>query len=273
MDWCEEYGIKVLMDVHAVKDSQNGFDNSGQALSLEWTDENNFKHWSIESANWLGTWEGWYYSDTNWDNVAWSVAQVTAMMERWGSHAALYAFEPVNEPWWASDITVLSSYYQQTREVIRLTNPDIIFVFHDAFNAYQWNDLFDDDDMDKVAMDTHQYMGWWERKDSIGQYCDDYGGVMRGIAGYVKYPIWVGEWSLATDVCAHWLGGFNDSNTEYQFDCQKVDCPYSYFSNTTLAVDFDRNASTLGPYGESNRSTIEYGQCYIDSDYFSDDDV
>lgn len=52
-----------------MKDSQNGFDNSGQALSLEWTDENNFKHWSIESANWLGTWEGWYYSDTNWDNV------------------------------------------------------------------------------------------------------------------------------------------------------------------------------------------------------------
>jgi glucan 1,3-beta-glucosidase len=68
-DWCETYGIKVLLDIHAMKDSQNGFDNSGQALSLEWTDENNFKHWSIESANWLGTWEGWYYSDTNWDNV------------------------------------------------------------------------------------------------------------------------------------------------------------------------------------------------------------
>lgn len=68
-DWCETYGIKVLLDIHAMKDSQNGFDNSGQALSLEWTDENNFKHWSIEAANWLGTWEGWYYSDTNWDNV------------------------------------------------------------------------------------------------------------------------------------------------------------------------------------------------------------
>ncbi len=26
-------------------------------------------------------------------------------------------------------------------------------------------------------------------------------------------PVWMGEWALATDSCAHWLGGFNDGNT------------------------------------------------------------
>lgn len=39
-----DYKIGVLLDVHAVKDSQNGFDNSGLANRTEWLDENNFSH-------------------------------------------------------------------------------------------------------------------------------------------------------------------------------------------------------------------------------------
>jgi hypothetical protein len=65
----------------------------------------------------------------------------------------------------------------------------------------------------------------------------------------MKYPVWVGEWSLATDVCAQWLGGFNDSNTAYQRTCAKVECPYSYMPQP-YAADFDRAAASLGPYGE-----------------------
>jgi glucan 1,3-beta-glucosidase len=38
LDTAAKYGLKVLLDVHALKDSQNGFDNSGQALDLEWVD-------------------------------------------------------------------------------------------------------------------------------------------------------------------------------------------------------------------------------------------
>jgi hypothetical protein len=47
-------------------------------------------------------------------------------------------------------------------------------------------------------------------------------------------------------------------------------------------VDFDRTAATLGPYGENTdragnvlatNAIIEYGMCYTDSAYFSDEDV
>jgi aryl-phospho-beta-D-glucosidase BglC (GH1 family) len=31
------YGIGVLLDIHAVVGSQNGFDNSGKTEALEWT--------------------------------------------------------------------------------------------------------------------------------------------------------------------------------------------------------------------------------------------
>jgi len=47
LDLCIKYDIKVLLDVHSLKDSQNGFDNSGKASGFEWIDETHFKHWSI----------------------------------------------------------------------------------------------------------------------------------------------------------------------------------------------------------------------------------
>ena len=67
--------------------------------------------------------------------------------------------------------------------------------------------------------------------------------------------MWVGEWALATDTCAMWLGGFNDSNSDLVFDCARVECPYSYLSEAH-AVDFDRKAHELGPFGSNHRSTI-----------------
>jgi glucan 1,3-beta-glucosidase len=41
VDWlvsaAEGLGLTVLLDIHGVKGSQNGFDNSGRAGSVEWT--------------------------------------------------------------------------------------------------------------------------------------------------------------------------------------------------------------------------------------------
>lgn len=80
------------------------------------------------------------------------------------------------------------------------------------------------------------------------EFCDDYEKNAQ-TADKVKYEVWIGEWSLATDVCAHWLGGFNDGNTDPQFKCHMADCPESYLP-ASAAVDFDRTSSDyLGPFG------------------------
>ncbi len=42
LDLREANGIKVWLDVHAIRGSQNGFDNSGVANKTIWSDENNF---------------------------------------------------------------------------------------------------------------------------------------------------------------------------------------------------------------------------------------
>jgi len=97
-------------------------------------------------------------------------------MNRWGHHPAVYALEPVNEPWWNTDIPTLKDFYRSVRSVIREINPNVIFVFHDSFltDANVWNDLFEDDDIENTVIDIHQYMAWWDAKKDINLYCDSY---------------------------------------------------------------------------------------------------
>ena len=53
-DTAAKYNIKVLMDVHAMKGSQNGYDNSGKASDYIWLGAENFTHWPQQAARWFG---------------------------------------------------------------------------------------------------------------------------------------------------------------------------------------------------------------------------
>lgn len=141
-------------------------------------------------------------------------------MDRWGHHPALYALEPANEPWYDSDMNVLTKYYKACREVVRKVNPDVLFVFQDAGHttSAEWNDVWPDDDCENIVLDTHNYMAWNGHDENILNYCSAFREHFDEVQD-LKYPIWVGEWALATDICAMWLGGFNDNTMDNQFDC------------------------------------------------------
>jgi hypothetical protein len=81
------------------------------------------------------------------------------MLIRWGNHSAFAAFEPVNEPWWNTPMPVLKDFYRDARKLVQRYAPQAYFVFHDAFKYEpdMWNDLFRDDDIEKVVMDHHYY--------------------------------------------------------------------------------------------------------------------
>jgi glucan 1,3-beta-glucosidase len=135
LDTCAKYNIKVLLDVHALKDSQNGFDNSGKASDVYWSDEFHFTHMPHRYGHWQGSYNSLTltYDIINWSNIIWGIDNVRNLMLMWGNHPAVYALEPVNEPWWNSDLPTLKTFYRQVRNTIREVNPNVKFVFHDAF--------------------------------------------------------------------------------------------------------------------------------------------
>jgi hypothetical protein len=143
-------------------------------------------------------------------------------------------------------------------------------VFYPSTDWKDWEDLFPLDDRKNVVMDTHFYTAWNGAEKTIDPYCNRYRDTFSSLKG-IGYPIWVGEWSLATDTCAMWLAGFNEGG-QSQFECERVKCPYSYLPEP-LNTDFDRTAAVLGPWGEADYSMIRYGMCPTDSSFFSDRDL
>lgn len=116
LDVAKEHNIKVLLDVHAVQGSQNGFDNSGVSNRTVWSDETHFEHWATAYGEWMGPWGDNEYNWINLDRIDWAVDTVDGLLATWGQHEALYAIEPVNEPWWNSDLALLKGFYRRVHQ-------------------------------------------------------------------------------------------------------------------------------------------------------------
>jgi glucan 1,3-beta-glucosidase len=94
-----KYDLDILLDIHAHRGSQNGFDNSGQGGSLTWTSQattvpvgtTTFSHWTQRTAGWIGDWDPVHqnYSRINYDNIRHSVAAVEFAARRYKSNTAV----------------------------------------------------------------------------------------------------------------------------------------------------------------------------------------
>lgn len=203
LDWAHEYGLTVLLDVHTAKDSQNGFDNSGQARGMEWLSNDNFQHWPILEASWFGTFErsNNSYLDINYSNIQHSLLVVQTILDRYANHPAVLGVEPLNEPWWFTPLPELKRlFYWEGYLMVQRKAPHWKFVIHDAFQFESWGGFLMG--CPGKALDTHIYQAWRNVDSRLGYYAD---------ACSSKYPIAkmeesfgpvvVGEWSLATDNC------------------------------------------------------------------------
>lgn len=114
MDTCHKYNISVWMEIHAMKDSQNGFDNSGRATQLNWINETHYVHWPTRSSFWLGHWNltTGAYDQLYPENVKRSIRISIDILKKWGRHPAFAAFQPVNEPWEFSHLPLLKEFYR-----------------------------------------------------------------------------------------------------------------------------------------------------------------
>jgi glucan 1,3-beta-glucosidase len=202
-DWAERHGIEILLDLHTVPDSQNGYDNGGMVGVCKW---------HLDPAK-----------------VDLALDVLGELTERYGGRPALWAVEVLNEPisaemWELVDpprrfpptdpeyaagseavpTELLRDYYGRAYERIRSTAPDLTVVFHDGFRIREWIDVIRQPEFDNVVVDTHLYlMDHALRTGTLGDL-DDYLAYVRDeFAPTVRemsqhFPVMVGEWSLDT---------------------------------------------------------------------------
>lgn len=278
LGWAETYGLSVLFDIHGVRGSQNGFDNSGQQMGFEWTSTINdypkglvtFEHWPIRTAEWMGTFNASSssYISFNKDNVDHTIDVIRIIVDTYKDYPAVYGLEPVNEPWEYTPIEKLKRFYWEAYLIVKTSAPDWKFVMHDSFRLDPsiWGGFMSG--CPDRAMDTHIYQAWNFPSSRDNFFMDACSQKYR-IAEIenVFGPVIVGEWSLATDNCAMWLNGFNDNLSGYpMLPCKYVECPKPYMGTDQPGTPVDPSRPIQGPFG-TGMSGPSWGMCPVDRDW------
>ncbi len=130
--WAEQYGLAVVLDLHAAPGCQNGFDNGGIKDVCDWHTQQAFIDHSL---------------------------QVLALLaERYSHSPALAAIEVLNEPRWDVPTAVLSRYTEQAcQQIRRYCRPEqVAVIFHDGFRDFrEYGSLLSQDA--NAVFDIHRY--------------------------------------------------------------------------------------------------------------------
>lgn len=265
--WCQKHSLRVLIDLHGVRDSQNGLDNSGKSSNIEYvvapTNREydgalTFIHWSVLSGNWIGNFdtEKKIYTSINYENIAFTKNVLYTIIDSYKNHPAVFAIEPLNEPWIYSPINILQDFYYDVYKYMYQNAPHLKFIYHDSFRPLEWNEFLVN--CSSCAMDWHIYQAW-----NIERYGDQF---LLEADNYINYinnfkklgiQLIIGEFSLATDNCAMWLNGFQDNIEGFPVtECKYTPCPFPYIHTK----DFDRVSNIISPFG-SGLSTPRLGTC------------
>lgn len=178
MEWAEETGLKVLIDIHTAPGCQNGFDNGGIAGVCEW--------------------------HTKKEYVDRTVAVVEKLAERYKDCEVIWGFQLLNEPRWDVPMDILRDYYVRGYAAVRKhMDESVAVVFHDGFRLMEWKDFMRESQYKNVILDTHFYQCFADEHkqlDAAGHIT--YAAVKR--AEEIKemsqyFPIIIGEWSLGID--------------------------------------------------------------------------
>lgn len=159
-DWAEKYSVQILVDLHTVPGSQNGYDNGGITGVCKWC--------------------------KNPEEVEFVLSVLERLAQRYGNRKGLYGIEVLNEPIsWLVYMTAPSTgkardkkeaagssyvpmkflkpfYVEAYKRLRRILPEEKTVVFHDGFRLGLWKDFFKKAGMKNVVIDTHIYISAME---------------------------------------------------------------------------------------------------------------
>ncbi|KAI0299824.1 glycoside hydrolase family 5 protein [Russula brevipes] len=189
--WARKHGLKLIIDLHGVPGSQNGFDNSGHRLP--------FPEWQSNQTN---------------------IDRTNAILKRIASefgpqYDTVAAIQPMNEPaglYGPAVLDAVRQYWLDSYANIRASSANTLELIHDAFQPLSyWNGWQHSPNYIGVAMDTHIYQIFSDTgvaqtpSQHIATACS-YGDDLQNFDGNQMWTI-VGEWAPVITDCAKYLNG------------------------------------------------------------------
>ena len=266
----EQNDMQVMLDLHTLKGSQNGFDNSGESRKIQISGNGKFfTHWKTREANWIGSFDQQTkeYTSFDDDSIEHSKNVLKEIIIKYSKYSQLYGIGILNEPWEYTPESFLKSFYQDILDIFdKYMSLDKVFIFHDSFRSNLWgnyefrqneneNENENESISRQILIDAHQYTAWNQKYESFER-------LIQSTKGWQKppstYNYIIGEWSLAIDNCEMWLNGFMDNVDGYPlFPCQYRKCPkYQDFRLELLL-------SKYGPFGTGVSYPIENYECPV----------
>ena len=218
-DWAEEFGLYVVVDLHAAPGCQNGFDNGGIQDVCEWHTQDAY--------------------------IEYSLTTLERLARRYGKRPALHGIEVLNEPRWDLDTELLKRYtaaaYQRIRAYCANT---VAVVFHDGFRSFrEYAGFLQRPAHDNVIFDIHRYQCFVAEDVNMDIYrhmqkaAIDWKAEADEIINESGFWTYVGEWSLGLDLkmAALWADGPFDHGQTHMDEFQ-LDLAYRGYAAAQLAA-------------------------------------
>jgi glucan 1,3-beta-glucosidase len=200
--WAERYQIKILIDLHTVPDSQNGFDNGGICGVCKFHKNPEYVEFALSvlerlAARYRGNENLWGIEVLN-EPVSPELWELVDVPKRYPAVDKAYAEGSEGVP-----TDFLKSFYKQAYSRIRAQAEDVTIVFHDGFRIKEWVGFFKEPDFQNIVVDTHMYVMMHtvtNKNADLNSYVahidQEFGGTLKEMSQH--FPIVVGEWCLDT---------------------------------------------------------------------------
>ncbi len=180
--WAQEFGLLIMLDLHAAPGCQNGFDNGGIKDVCDWhTQAAYLQH---------------------------SLAVLEKLAARYHLHPALHGIEVLNEPHQDIASAYLMTFTHQAYQRIRqyCSADQVAVVFHDGFRSYQhYTELLQASTYQNLIFDIHRYQCftledlnsdiYTHIRKAVSEWKTEADDIIR----HAGRNTIVGEWSLGLD--------------------------------------------------------------------------
>ena len=242
LDWAmkmaEKYHLQILIDLHAVKGSQNGKVHSGRIGKMEWQARRSFQNQTIET--------------------------LVSIAKRYNASPSFWGIELVNEPKLGHFYFTLLRFYRRAYKRLRaVLRPGVHTVFHDAFHPILFNGALWARRDHPVVLDVHWYLIAPRLFGKLS--LEWYGRIQRLLFGSLlrwlqwQQPVIIGEWS---SVLPQAMFNRVPTSTHYDLLARNIVSQQKIYKHATANMYWNYKAEGKGMW--NFRSLVEAGVLMIE---------